>query len=356
MAPALSLTALAASLLSASLLPGGATGYTVTVTEFPTDPLISFQLGNTAWPQSFNPSWVEPSGNVPGGLLIRSQNCSGVPPGHCIGCNVDKDWPIAPYFPGSVVTFAKETSPGSNTYEAPYMVFGPEPGNNDELYGTEDPRLAFDSTTGLYHLFYTCYGPPGPFLCHATTTDPTLPFPGTWTRLGKVFPSEVGSKSGALLLRPSLPHYLIWGAGVIALATTNNLVNFTTVNTSFITPRENDFDNHLVESGPPPFLLGDGKAYVFFHNSDNQADGCYMPEFVFLNATDPSQILQRAEVPLITPELGWMQGVAPYDCNVPCVAFLEAARRVPDVQGDVFDLFFGGSDAVVGRIRVNVTA
>lgn len=27
-----------------------------------------------------------------------------------------------------------------------------------QMYGTEDPRLAYDARSGIYFLFYTCYG------------------------------------------------------------------------------------------------------------------------------------------------------------------------------------------------------
>lgn len=64
------------------------------------------------------------------------------------------------------------------------------------------------------------YGKPGAYLCLATTTDPTAPYPGNWTRYGKVFGASEASntKSGALLIRPQPPHYLYWGVNTIHLA------------------------------------------------------------------------------------------------------------------------------------------
>jgi hypothetical protein len=38
------------------------------------------------------------------------------------------------------------------------------------------------------------------------------------------------------------------------------------------------------------------------------------------------------------------------------VTFLEAAARVPGEPGDVFDLWYGGADAVIGTARVVITA
>ena len=292
---------------------------------------------------------------MPAGLLVRSQNCTGWTPGVCQGCNVDDRHPLAPWFPGSVITFARARGDGS--FDAPYLVFAPEASApTKETFGTEDPRITLDTTTGLYHLFYTCYGPPA-LLCHATTRDPTAPYPGSWVRLGAVFPDKVGSKSGALLLRDAPPHYLIWGAGTIALATSDDLVTWTTINDRFIEARAGGFDDVLVESGPNPFLLSSG-AYVFFHNSMNSSTGYdggrpYNPEWVILNGTNVSHIVQRADAPMLSPVEGWEWGTAPFECNVGAVAFLEAAAPV-DGEVDTFDLWFGGSDAVVGTARVKV--
>jgi predicted GH43/DUF377 family glycosyl hydrolase len=131
------------------------------------------------------------------------------------------------------------------------------------------------------------------------------------------------------------------------------------VNHTFITSRPDFFDNNLVEAGPPPLPLADGNL-IFFHNSDNSThppDGdfvAYNPGWVILNGTDPTQILQRSAVPLLSPVFGWEQGVAPFLCNVHDVVFLEAARAVLG-QPDTFDVFFGGSDTVVGTARIKVT-
>jgi predicted GH43/DUF377 family glycosyl hydrolase len=332
--------------------------YNVTLVSLPPDPVISFlpPLANTAWPQSFNPAFVEPSAGTGGkrGLLVRSQNCSGVAPGKCIGCNVGPSWPIAPYFPGSVLTFALQRADG--TFAPPYLVFAPEPGAvPGEDYGTEDPRLAYESSTGTYHLMYTCYSSKeGGNLCHATTADPTAPYPGSWTRLGRVFPGiPSGTKSGALLIRPQgPPHYLYWGDSHIHLAVSSNLVNFTNINDNFIVPRSGNFDDALVEAGPRPMPLSDGN-YIFFFNSNHLAPYSYHPEFAILNGTDPTQILQRASNFLLAPTRAWEIGAAPAACNVGNVVFLEAVAAV-DGMPDTFDVWFGGSDAVVGTARFAV--
>ena len=161
-------------------------------------------------------------------------------------------------------------------------------------------------------------------------------------------------KSAALLIRDAPPHYLYQGDSNIQLWTTPDLFNYTLVTSKFITPRGDHFDNNLVESGPPPLLLADGN-YLFLHNSANSSAGhCYHPGYVILSGADPSVILQRSEVPLLSPTRDWELGNAPAECNVQCVVFLEAAAPV-EGQVNLFDVWFGGSDAVVGTARVEVT-
>lgn len=334
---------------------GYSAGYTVAVSSLPALPVISYLAGQSPYPQSFNPAYVEASAATGGqrGLLVRSQNCSGFSPGVCIACNVDPAHPIAPWFPGSVIAFARLRADGS--FDAPYVVFAPN-SSQPEDYGTEDPRLSYDPQSGLYHLFYTCYSSSiGPRLCHATTTNPTAPLgTGSWTRLGQVFPGAgPGTKSGALLVRAAPPHYLYWGAGHIALAVSDDLATFSTVNASFVAPREGRFDDALVEAGPAPQRLSNGN-YIFFFNSANTTHECYNAEWLILDGKDPSVILARADVALLSPTRAWELGVAPAECNVPCVVFLEAVAPVDGLR-DAFDVWFGGADAVVGTARVQVT-
>ena len=100
------------------------------------------------------------------------------------------------------------------------MVFGPH--DATDAKGTEDPRVAYDSNTGVYYMMYTCWGDQAQ-LCLASTRDPTRP--DGWTRHGLAFPGE--HKSGALLIREQPPHYLISGAGSIYISKSDNLLNWT---------------------------------------------------------------------------------------------------------------------------------
>jgi predicted GH43/DUF377 family glycosyl hydrolase len=226
------------------------------------------------------------------------------------------------------------------------FVFGPH--DDTDIRGTEDPRIAWDEESQLYYMFYTCWAKNKlGTLCLATTADPTSS--GGWTRHGAAFGGN--HKSGALLIRdeqskPSTPHYLISGAGEIHISHSKNLLNWT-LGPLFI--NETLWGNPHVEAGPPPMRLADGN-FVFFLNSWGGKDvpqPGYQPAWVILDKDDPSHILARAPKPLWSPtDQLWMEGKPPSLCNVPQVAFLEAAHPAGK---DNFRVYFGGADAVVAH-------
>ena len=326
----------------------------VRVVDFTAQPVIAYP-GNSAFGQVFNPSWV--AGPKPG-LLIRTQNCT-FELGKCAGCS--GAGPKA-----SILTFSEQTgsdaagSPVFAPVTADSVVFGPHDMTDDK--GTEDPRVAYNPVDKLYYMYYTCFNSDTTpqdrvTMCLATSADPTSAT--GWTRHGPVGLPE-GSKSGALLLRPATAadpdpeHVLLWGAGVIHFAKSRNLSQWP-VGTPFIT--NTSWGNPHVESGPPPMLLSSGD-WIFFHNSwspnfPRDPPG-YQPAWVVLSGDVPSKILARATEPLWSAQkASWMTGQPPSHCNVPNVAFLEAAHPVAG-QPDTFRVFFGGADAVIGTAVVKV--
>ena len=220
----------------------------VRLASFDALPILSWP-GTSSFGQVFNPSWV---GGTKPGLLVRTQNCTPLV-GKCVRCSGNGS-------AASVLTFSAQQhnrNGGPPTY-APLtrasVVFGPHDATDD--LGTEDPRVTFDASSGTFYMFYTCYNSgatphPRVTLCLATTVDPssaigwvrhrapnlntlharyerTACAPHAQVRHGPVG-LPAGSKSGALLLRPSTAadpepeHMLFWGAGSIHLSRSRNL-------------------------------------------------------------------------------------------------------------------------------------
>jgi predicted GH43/DUF377 family glycosyl hydrolase len=321
--------------------------YTVTVTSKDSNPRISWLEGNTAYIDSFNPSYIQASDGTQGqmGLLVRCQNCSQLNPGQCAMCG--------PTDSASLLAFAAMDSNGNFKNLGPSTIAF-QPTGSFEQYGTEDPRVIYDSSTGIYYLMYTAVGAPTSpdrtydvLLAEASTKTPLDP--NSWQRYGAVFPGVQDSKSGAILRRQQPPHYLYWGAGVISLATSSDLVSWTNQQALFV-PRPTMFDSSLVESGPPPLPLSTGD-YLFIYNSDNTT-GAYNPGWSILDGSNPTRVVARSSFPLLSPYADWATGTAPALCNVPNVIFLEA--MMPTGNKDEFRVFFGGSDEVIASAIIQV--
>jgi predicted GH43/DUF377 family glycosyl hydrolase len=328
--------------------------YAATVSRFAKDPVLSAIYGNSDFAQVFNPSWVEASEGTSGkaGLIVRTQNCTGCGQDldHCCSCSGTGD-------AASILTWSELQNEDGDVDEIPSfshvgsesVIFGPH--DDSDLRGTEDPRIAYDKKTGIYHMLYTCYGSESvedsPTLCHATSANPTQA--EGWTRLGPVGFGQ-NSKSGALLIQDDGNHHLYWGAGYISHTTSNDL-SVWTPGSKFITGTL--WGNPNVEAGPPPMRLSTGD-YLFFINSwtENRSDpDWYQPSWVILSGADPSKIIAQAPEPLFNPsDQKWMLGEPPFQCNVEHVAFLEAAHPIGD---DKFRIYFGGSDAVIGTAVVS---
>ena len=90
-----------------------------------------------------------------------------------------------------------------------------------------------------------------------------------------------------------------------------------------------------MEAGPSPQLLSDGN-YIFFHNSAAASNNAYHAEYVILNGTHPdAPYLERAQQPILSPLYDFELGVAPAECNVANVVFLECVLR-PWAPGCVY--------------------
>ena len=73
-----------------------------------------------------------------------------------------------------------------------------------------------------------------------------------------------------------------------------------------------------------------------------------------MSEDDPSTILVRAAIPLLSPELGWEVGTPPYLGLTKNVVFTEGMRPYGDTP-DTFMFYYGAADSVIGAAIVTVT-
>ena len=244
-----------------------------------------------------------------------------------------------------------------------------KPGKGQEL-GTEDPRIVYIARSKTYLMFYTSVtkgvvhsdlGPVRAMLSLATNDKDPSEYE-EWKLQGYLFPSLNWSKSGALLVREESPSYLFWGDSSICIATTENFVNYTDTGSCLLSPRDEMFDSELVESGPEPLPLSDGNL-LFLYNSaratniTNPKPGWnlqYNLGYAVLSGKDPTQVLYRSALPLLSPLLPWetCDGTDPLGLT-PNVVFVEGWRPIPGERNRFF-VWYQGCDSRIGVAEISV--
>jgi len=124
--------------------------------------------------------------------------------------------------------------------------------------------------------------------------------------------------------------------------------------------RPNSFDSALCEAGPEPLPLSDGNLLFIYnsarHGYKSQKPGWdlqYNVGWVVLNGSNPTQILQRCQEPLLSPVLDWEIGIEPWLGLTPNVVFVEGWTFGP--KPDTFIIFYGAADSAIGMAEVIVS-
>lgn len=315
--------------------------YTVTARRALDTPVISFSppLKNSVFEYSYNPAaFINDQNELC--LVVRCQNSTSTTN------------PLGAVGPSQLsISCVTSQSSSSSSYTSNFtpitdssVIFRPQTEN--EILGTEDPRILKVKST-LY-MFYTAVTP-APDNQGATarlslaTCDNVSDAanPGCWRRQGQLFPdSRPGfqfTKSGALLHDPedlSKPSYLIFGdcsiINGLQVARTTDFIHYDIIdNFLLIEPRPGFFDNGIVESGPPPLKIPGTGDWLFIYNAAQKLYGTnnnlfYNPGYVILNGSNPQQVLQRSDEPLLMPSYHFeTQGLTPY------VVFVEGMVQAP---------------------------
>jgi len=232
-------------------------------------PVINSQTQQSTFIYNYNPAVIPHMDPIT--LLVRCQNWK----------NSSTPYDITP----SVLALTSLSTPWNpdsihfKTITSSSVIFKPE--SENENYGTEgsisslffshfisDPRLTYSTKTKLYYLLYTAAQKYENGSVVARLSLATTPQIGKeWTRHGPLF-QEAWSKSGAMLIRETPPHYLIYGDSTIypglELATSEDLIHWTRQDSLFMEVRKDHFDSVLVESGPMPLPLRFKICYLLF--------------------------------------------------------------------------------------------
>jgi predicted GH43/DUF377 family glycosyl hydrolase len=315
--------------------------FRVTASRLQTSPLISPL--NSIWTYSYNPSlFVDSRGKV--GMLVRVQNQTSSSP-----------YDIGPS-QIALTYFLDETFTKVNPLTYDSIVLTPRSPNEDGC-GDEDPR-AMVNESGTLFITFTAYTCAQPNLALATVDVDNAANSLAWVRHGTLFQN---SKSGSIIFSDDLS-VMLYGGGIINAARSTD-GGFTWIDSGpFLQPRNFLFDAELVEGGPRPLLLSDGVSLLYIYNSDTSGPDTRKPGwstiyhcgFAILNASDPTQVLQRSDVPLLSPELSWELDEP--GLLTPNVVFCEGLIPKPNATlPDTFLFVYGAADSYVGVGEIVVT-
>lgn len=213
------------------------------------------------------------------------------------------------------------------------------PARADEAFGIEDARITF--LEGEYWITYTAVSEHGPAVGLAKTRD----FRNV-ERVGLVlappnkdvviFPDRINDKY-LMLHRPMVSEI---GKPSVWLADSVDGVHWG--NHRFLFgPTANAWETLKIGAGPEPILTDEGWLVCYHGADDSHAYGLGL---ALLDRHNPTRILARTTVPLLTPDLPWER-----KGFFPNVVFCNG--WVPESDGSVL-VYYGAADSGVGVARL----
>ncbi|AQG78684.1 glycoside hydrolase family 130 protein [Spirosoma montaniterrae] len=219
------------------------------------------------------------------------------------------------------------------------------PARMDESYGIEDARITF--LDGKYWITYTAVSEHGPAVGLAITTDfrdvervgLILPPPNKDVAL---FPEKVDGKY-CLMHRPMVSDI---GKPSVWFADSTDGIHWGNHRFGFggrgLQDKKFAWEGGKIGGGPEPLLTDEGWL-VCYHGADETH--AYALALALLDRDDPTHVLDRSEVPLLTPDLPWER-----DGFFPNVVFANGWVRWPEgtAHAGKIWVYYGAADSGVG--------
>jgi predicted GH43/DUF377 family glycosyl hydrolase len=242
----------------------------------------------------------------------------------------------------SHLTVARSENGVSNWIVDKEPLMLPTPGERHESWGLEDPRLTWSVELGAWVIAYTTFGPGGPSLSLATTTDFR-----TVTRLGIVRPPE--DKNGALLSRQVDGQFILFHRPVtghthradVWLSRSPDLRSWSPPE-PVISAREGGWwDSARIGIGPPPIETPEGWLLIYHGVRQTVAGALYRAGLALLDLDNPAKVIRRCAEWVLGPQEHYeLVG------DVPGVVF--PCGLVHDQENDQLRLYYGAADTCIG--------
>jgi len=223
-----------------------------------------------------------------------------------------------------------------NVEKEPVLVPSPpedEPFHTYETNGVEDSRITL--LEGTHYVSYTAGSPLGFRLALAKTKDfrefermALISEPDT--KHGCLFPEKIGGRY-ARLERPR-------EGGSIWVAYSDDLVYWGGMK-HVMGPRHGFWDFHRVGPGTPPLRVEEGWLIVYYGVKCTSAGPLFRLGGAILDAEDPSRVLGRADVPILSPQERYERIGDTNNLVFTCGAVLE--------DDGTFRLYYGASDSCI---------
>jgi predicted GH43/DUF377 family glycosyl hydrolase len=223
----------------------------------------------------------------------------------------------------------------------PQPLLAPDDAVASEQWGFEDPRIVWIEELDRFVITCTAYGPAGPAVFLATTTD----FRSV-DRLGIVRQPE--DKNAALLPYRIDGRWILFhrpktqfggGHGEILLSRSNDLVNWSAPE-QVLQPRAGAWwDSLRIGLGPPPVRTEHGWLLVYHGVKETVAGQIYRVGLALVDLEEPTRVLNRLPFWVLAP-------LAVYERNgdVPNVVFPCGLLQMHD--GTV-RLYYGAADSCI---------
>jgi predicted GH43/DUF377 family glycosyl hydrolase len=226
----------------------------------------------------------------------------------------------------------------------PEPLLAPEPGVETETWGFEDPRIVRLDELDCWAITCTSYGPGGPAVYLATTTDfVTVERRGIVQRPddknAALLPERVGGE-WILFHRPSTGFTGTW-RGAIQLSRSTDLVSWSSPEV-VLEPRDGAWwDSLRVGIGPPLLRTEHGWLLIYHGVKETVTGGVYRVGLALLDLEQPTRVLRRHANWVFGPLADYeRQGDVP-NALFPCGLVHDAAA------GDV-RLYYGAADTSIG--------
>lgn len=172
-----------------------------------------------------------------------------------------------------------------------------EPFATYEACGIEDPRITY--MDGTYYVMYTAYSDYGPRLALARTDDFAQ-----FERIGLI--SQPVNKDGTLFPKKIRGRYarldrpMVGGSGNVWISYSDDLINWGN-SAVVMTTRGDHWDCTRIGASAPPIETDQGWLEIYHGVKETSAGPIYRLGVAMLDLEDPTRILGRAAIPILTP-------------------------------------------------------